>query len=109
MRVTSTKAFSYLTSPSAENERFILKTVDDADYYQDIYRRLRGSPHVRLSQDTINERSMFVYPYLRDHLLDLAQKDVAIASIKKILRDALRGLAALHAQGIVHTGRVGPR
>jgi hypothetical protein len=48
---------------------------------------------------------MFVYKYLNGHLLSLAQKNLALQATKRILKYALQGLAALHDQDIVHTGR----
>lgn len=49
---------------------------------------------------------MFVYKYFTDDLLSLARKDLPIALVKRILKDTLRGLAALHDQNIVHTGKL---
>ncbi|TPX24389.1 hypothetical protein DIZ76_013735 [Coccidioides immitis] len=54
-------------------------------------------------QDTIPKKSMFVFEYFADHLLHLAQKDLPLEVTKRILRDALRGIAELHDQDIVHT------
>ena len=48
---------------------------------------------------------MFVFDYFKDHLLRLAQKDLPINTTKRILKDALRGLAELHDQDVVHTGK----
>jgi serine/threonine protein kinase len=64
---------------------------------------LRSSPYIRVSEDAVPEDSLFVYNYLQDHLLSFAQKDVPLPITKRILRDALRGIAALHDRGIVHT------
>lgn len=84
---------------------FVVKTIlADFQYYQDMQRSLRGSHYLRLSEDTIPERSMLVYRYLNDHLLSLAQKELPLLLAKRILKDALRGLAELHSQDIVHTG-----
>lgn len=69
-----------------------------------MYRSLRSCPHLRVSCDTIPEQSTFVYKYLSDDLLSLAQKDLPLTLVKRILKDALRGLAALHDRDIVHTG-----
>lgn len=64
---------------------------------------LRSSPYVRVSDDAVPNESVFVYKYFRDHLLFFVQKDVPLHMTKRILRDALRGIAALHDRGIVHT------
>lgn len=83
-----------------------IHTVNFEDL-QNINNRLRGggASHVRLAQDTIPEKSMFVFEYFADHLLHLAQKDLRLPVTKGILKDALRGIAELHDKDIVHTGR----
>ena len=87
------------------NQKFVVKDVlAGFDYYQAMQRALGNSRYLRLFQDTIPARSMFVYEYLKDHLLSLAQKDLPLLLTKRILKDALRGLAELHHQNIVHTG-----
>lgn len=48
---------------------------------------------------------MFVYKYLNGHLLSLAQKNLTLQATKRILKYVLQGLAALHDQDIVHTGK----
>ncbi|KAK4983981.1 hypothetical protein LTR50_006891 [Elasticomyces elasticus] len=90
---------------TAENQKFILKDVPPSSfkYLQDMYHGLRSCPYLRLLEDTVPEHSMFVYRYFTDDLLSLAQKDLPIALTKRILKDTLRGLAALHDQNIVHT------
>lgn len=47
---------------------------------------------------------MFVFEYFTGHLLRLAQNDLPLQVTKRILKDALRGLAELHNRDIVHTG-----
>lgn len=47
---------------------------------------------------------MFVFETFTGHLLTLAQKGLPLPVTKKILKDALTGLAQLHDQDIVHTG-----
>lgn len=59
---------------------------------------------MRVHTDVIPEHSMFAYNYLRsDFLSFLAQKAIPLTTTKRILRDALRGIAALHSKNIVHT------
>ncbi|MCJ1476952.1 hypothetical protein MMC13_005622 [Lambiella insularis] len=105
-RVLQSKEFPpahvYLTI--CENQKFVVKSVlVDFKYYQDMQRALDGSRYLRLLQDTIPDKSMFVYKYFKDHLLSLAQKDLPLLLTKRILKDTLRGLAELHHQNIVHT------
>ncbi|KAJ4355359.1 uncharacterized protein N0V89_003375 [Didymosphaeria variabile] len=65
---------------------------------------LRSSPYLlRVSDDACPDESVFVYKYLRDHLLSFVQNEVPLPITKRILRDALRGIATLHGKGIVHT------
>lgn len=78
-------------------------TAHDFRYFKDMFDDLRVSPYVRVPEDTIPDESMFVYKYLRDHLLSFGQKDISLPIKKRILRDALRGISALHHKGIVHT------
>lgn len=75
------------------------------EYYRNIYRDLDSCPYLRPLHDTISNPSMFVYNYSVGHLLGLAQKDLPIALTKRILKDTLYGLAELHDQNIVHTGK----
>lgn len=70
----------------------------------DIYGRVDSCPYLRVLQDTILEQSMFVYKYLNESLVRLAQQNFSGASMKRILKDALRGLAAPHDQNIVLNG-----
>lgn len=72
-----------------------------------MYHGLRNCTYLRLSQDMIPERSIFVYKYFTENLLGLLalREGLPIALTKRILKDTLRGLAALHDQNIVHSGR----
>jgi len=89
-----------------ENQKSVVKNIlADYTYYEDMQRALGSSRFLRVLQDTIPDRSMFVYKYLKDHLLFLVQRDLPLLLIKRILKDALRGLAELHHQNIVHTGQ----
>ncbi|KUI66996.1 Cyclin-dependent kinase 6 [Cytospora mali] len=76
---------------------------DNYTYYQDIYERLRSCENLRVACDSVSDPPIFIYKYLDDHLLSFAQENPELPIIKRILKDALRGLAALHDQDIVHT------
>jgi hypothetical protein len=69
-----------------------------------MYCGLNNNQFLRLSED-VPEQSIFVYRYLADHLLGFVRKDPPVLLTKRILKDTLRGLAALHEQNIVHTGK----
>lgn len=71
----------------------------------DIYRRVASCPYIRLLHDTVPGSSMFIYKFLRGHLLSLARRKMPLPVVKRILKDTLRGLAALHDQNIVHNGK----
>ncbi|KAH8732472.1 kinase-like domain-containing protein [Phaeosphaeriaceae sp. PMI808] len=95
-----------LTIDCANNQKFILKYVHEVNFndLQDINsRRSGGANHVRLVKDTISDKSMFVFQYSDDHLLQLAQKDLPIGTTKRILKDGLCGIAELHDQDIIYT------
>lgn len=47
---------------------------------------------------------MFVFEHFTGHLLTLAQKDLLLVVVKRILKNALTGIAELHDRDIVHTG-----
>jgi hypothetical protein len=70
-----------------------------------MYYGLNNSQFLRLSEDVVPEQSIFVYRYLADHLLSFVRKELSVPVTKRILKDTLRGLAALHEQNIVHTGK----
>ncbi len=72
-----------------------------------MYHDLSSCPYLRLSQDTVLEQSMFIYKYFTDDLLSLVRKDLPIVLTKRILRDTLCGIAALHDKNIIHTGILG--
>lgn len=92
---------------SAEDQKFVLKNVSSTSFtdYQEIYRNLHDCPNLRVSCDTVPDQSTFVYKYFSDHLLSLAQEKPPLPMVKRILKDALRGLADLHEKDIVHTGK----
>lgn len=91
----------------AGDQKYVLKYVsrETFEYFQDIYSALEGFPYVRTLYDTIPEHCIFVFKFAREDLLSLAQKDLPIMATKKILKDTLRGLAALHDLHIVHAGK----
>ncbi|KAL8928756.1 MAG: hypothetical protein Q9208_001534 [Pyrenodesmia sp. 3 TL-2023] len=87
------------------SHKFVLKDIptSEFDYYRGMYRNIHGSHHIRQLHDTIPGHSIFVFEYIADHLLNVAQKNLPVHVVKKILLDALRGIAILHDQNIVHT------
>jgi hypothetical protein len=61
---------------------------------------------LRLPEDVVPERSMLVYKYFADHLPSFARQDLPVLIRKRILKDTLSGLAAMHEKNIVHTGNL---
>ncbi|QQK45950.1 kinase-like protein [Penicillium digitatum] len=91
---------------SADGHKFILNYIHPVNFenLQDVNNRLRGNAsHVCLAVDTIPDKSMFVFKHFADHLLTLAQKDLPLIVIKRILKKVLTGIAELHDWDIVHT------
>ena len=83
----------------------MLKEIpQDFNIRQGIYERIGSHVHVRSLLDIVPGRRMFVFEYLNDNLLHLVQKEMPTTIMKLILKCALRGLAALHEQDIVHNG-----
>ncbi|KAF2493085.1 kinase-like protein [Lophium mytilinum] len=90
------------------NQKYILKSVQPKSfrYFRNMFDDIRNSPYspyVRIADDSIPNKSMFAYKFFKGHLLGFVQKDVPLSVTKRILRDALRGIAAMHDKGIVHT------
>ncbi|KAF2133279.1 kinase-like protein [Dothidotthia symphoricarpi CBS 119687] len=85
--------------------QYVLKSVSKNDFkpFQDMFNDLRKCPYVRVADDALPDQSMFAYRYFKGHLLSFAQRDVSLPLTKKVLKDSLRGIAALHDKGIVHT------
>ena len=95
----------YFCQSSDGTAKFVLKEIpQDFNIRLGIYRRVSSCPHVRALSDTVPDRQMFVFQYLNENLLHLAQNDLSAALRKQVLKCALRGLAALHEQDIVHNG-----
>lgn len=89
-----------------DDEKFILKEIppNNYEFRLEIYQRLGSCPYVRGLEDTCADQSIFIFKYLRENLLGLVQKNLPITATKKILRDALQGLAAMLDKDIVHNG-----
>ncbi|KAF2692015.1 calcium/calmodulin dependent protein kinase [Lentithecium fluviatile CBS 122367] len=93
----------YLVSFGSQQN--VLKSVPQNDFksFQDMFSDLQGSSNIRVADDAIPDQSMFAYRYFRGHLLSFAQTNPPLLITKQILRDSLRGIAALHEKGIVHS------
>lgn len=74
------------------------------DAYQEIYQRVGNCKYLRVSCDSIPDQSTFVYRCLSNHLLPFILEDLELSVIKHILKDALRRVAAMYDQDVVHAG-----
>jgi hypothetical protein len=96
-----------------DGHKFVLKEIPPSMFelacnmQRDLITHER-SHYLRLMRDAIPERSILIYDYTTDHLLSIAQQNIPLAVRKRILRDALRGLAVLHDKNIVHAATSSP-
>ncbi|KAI1101339.1 kinase-like protein [Jackrogersella minutella] len=88
----------------ANEKMFVLKSLFENEYNYALPLQLRfnHSPYLRALRDTVPEQKMFVNEYMTDHLLNFVFKDLPMSMQKRVLRDTLRGLSALHDQNIAH-------
>ncbi|KAI1088510.1 Ca2+/calmodulin-dependent protein kinase [Rostrohypoxylon terebratum] len=88
----------------ANEKKFVLKSLFENEYNYALPLQLRfnHSPYLRALRDTVPDQRMFVNEYMTDHLLNFAFKNLSLPVQKRVLRDSLRGLAALHNQNIAH-------
>lgn len=88
--------------------KYILKNLPKEVFSDqfDMQRALRESPHLRVCQDTIPERNIFVFDYMKDEYLSMASMDLPLPLTKRILKDVLRGLAELHSRRVIHLGKL---
>jgi serine/threonine protein kinase len=63
------------------------------------------SPYVRIATDTIQELQALVYPSPGLWSLERPKTPFPFSARRRILRDALHGLADLHDNGIVHDSK----
>ena len=92
---------------SAEQKHFVLKEVPKAHLQSilKLYHDLPRSPFLRMIEDIVQEHSLLVYSYRTTNLLELrTQPGVSLKTKKRILRDSLKAIAALHRCDFVHTG-----
>lgn len=99
-----------MANSAKDKRKYVLKDIfhTEFEYQFNMQTPLRDRPNLRVVIDTIPEHLLFVYNYCTDHLLKLAEKEnLPDATKKRILRDALVGLADLHEQNILHGGKQG--
>ncbi|CEN61878.1 hypothetical protein ASPCAL08526 [Aspergillus calidoustus] len=93
---------------SADGKKYHVQVIahkEDFENYLSLQTRVALSPYVRVATDTIPEHQAFVYP--SPGPLNLGRtKGLFYSARRRVLRDALRGLADLHDRGIVHDNLV---
>ncbi|EDU50402.1 serine threonine protein kinase [Pyrenophora tritici-repentis] len=72
---------------TSRDHKYVLKGVVlcDFKYFKDMFDDLRSSPYLRVFDDACPDKSVFVYKYLRDHLLSFVQNEVPLPTTKRIL------------------------
>ncbi|EZF39065.1 serine/threonine protein kinase [Trichophyton rubrum D6] len=88
-----------------DGKKHISKNIypTEFEYQWGLQAPLASCPGLRVAKDTVPEHLLFTYDFLTEDLLGLARKDgFSYTARKRILRDSLTGLAALHERGILH-------
>ena len=75
------------------------------EYQQDLQSKVASCPNLRTMIDTVPESELFISPFLTIDLLRASRQPLPKNTRKIILQNALTGLAELHDNGIVHTGK----
>ncbi|EGE08041.1 CMGC/CDK protein kinase [Trichophyton equinum CBS 127.97] len=88
-----------------DGKKHVIKDIysTEFEYQWGLQAPLAGCPNLRVAKDTVPEHLLFIYDFLTEDLLGLARRDsLSCTARKRILRDSLTGLAALHERGILH-------
>lgn len=90
-----------------DGKKHVIKDIysTEFEYQWGLQAPLAGCPNLRVAKDTVPEHLLFIYDFLTEDLFGLARRDsLSCTARKRILRDSLTGLAALHERGILHGG-----
>lgn len=89
---------------------YVMTTIlkSEVEYQMYLQSPLLTCPNLRVLVDAVPQHHLFVYDYMAYDLLELGLRDSPAVVGKRILRDALTGLAALHRMGIVHANSSSP-
>jgi serine/threonine protein kinase len=85
----------------------VLKPVSPGirEQVQNTSRDLRKSQSVRLPIDSVKDEMTFVYPHFTEDLTSFVKShDIPVAKMKRILRNVLEGLKAIHDKDWIHGG-----
>ena len=97
-----------LTASSSNNDSFVVKPIDSPNYDQamELQKDLSFSPYVRLPVDYDAANSALIFEHHTEDFLEFMRSGpVSRQQVKRILLDVLKGIAALHSKGWVHTGK----
>jgi hypothetical protein len=89
------------------HHRFILKDIPELIFdhvNEEVRPDLRDSHFIRLPVDTIPDKRVFIFRYLKEDLLSLVRKQIPMPITRRILKDSLSGLNEMHSQDIIHLG-----
>jgi hypothetical protein len=89
------------------NHRFVLKDILELiinHFPQEVQPKLRHNVYLRLPVDTIPDKRIFVFKYLKEDPMSLVRKQIPMYATKIILKDSLRGLTEMHSQDVIHLG-----
>ncbi|KAL3450076.1 kinase-like domain-containing protein [Aspergillus insuetus] len=95
---------------SADGQKYYVRVIahkEDFENHLRLQSMVSLSPYVRIATDTIQEHQALVYPSRGLLSLRRPKTELPFSARRRILRDALRGLADLHDSGIVHD-KLGP-
>ena len=94
-------------SDTQTNRNVIVKTAPDffLNNERDILKRFHTIPSLRRLIDEVQDPPLLVLEHLDSNLLiESARKRLQSSEVKHIAKATLQALAALHEEGIVHTG-----
>ncbi|KAM5504027.1 hypothetical protein McanMca71_003656 [Microsporum canis] len=103
-RTEPTLSCVYLAT-TKDGNKYVAKNIyhTEFEYQLNLQTPLASLRNLRVVLDTVPEHLLFIYNFCTDDLLGLARKDsLSYTDRKRILRDTLEGLAALHERGILH-------
>ncbi|KAH7359960.1 kinase-like domain-containing protein [Pyrenochaeta sp. MPI-SDFR-AT-0127] len=87
--------------------KYILKYIPEVNFSyleKEIYGRLRGNArNLRVIEDVIPGKSMFVFKYFQSHFLGLVQQNLPLEVAGAALEQALLGIAEIHDKDIVNS------
>ena len=94
-------------SDKKTKQNVIVKTAPDSLFHneRDILKRFQTVPTLRRLIDEVQDPPLLVLEYLDSNLLiESGTQKLRSSEVKHVTKAVLQSLAALHEEGIVHTG-----